>query len=62
MFPEDTARFSTAGHSPEPLAVRLLLPEDGALRAQGLPDEVGVSFRVEVNISQVDLVERDPGI
>jgi hypothetical protein len=60
MFPEDTAHVSMARHSPEPLACRSLLPEDGALRAQSLPDEVRVSFRIEVSVSQVDLVDLDP--
>jgi hypothetical protein len=62
MFREDTACVSMARHSPEPLAVRPFLPEDGALRAQGLPNEVRVPFRIQVSVSQVDLVERDPCI
>jgi hypothetical protein len=51
-----------ARHGPEPFAVRPFMPEDRALRAQGLPDEVRVPRRVEVGVDQVDLVERDSRI
>ena len=54
MVTKDTLRVSSPRHDPEALT-RMLMPEHGLGRAQGLPDQVSVPAGVEPGIGQVRL-------